>query len=123
MITKFRIEEASAVPEFGMACQRLIPWAGDQPEPPVGAMACFLPAGAASDPDLHDQDEIMIVLSGGGTIELDGETAEFGAGEMIVLPRNKEHVVRNPLDGPCTWVSFYWPLREPRPGDTTEVRA
>lgn len=115
MITKFRIEEAAATPEFGMACQRLVPWRDASPEPPVGAMACFLPAKGASDPDRHDQDEVMIVLSGGGVVELDGETAEFGAGEVIVLPRNKEHVVRNPLDVPCTWVSLYWPLHEPRP--------
>ncbi|NJQ04669.1 cupin domain-containing protein [Streptomyces lonarensis] len=123
MITKFPIEESSATREFGMACQRLIPWRGDTPEPPVGAMACFLPAGSASDPDCHAQDEVMIVLSGGGTIELDGEKAEFTANEVLVLPRGKEHVVHASRNVPCTWVSVYWPLHEHQASGTAEVDA
>ncbi|WP_432089366.1 cupin domain-containing protein [Streptomyces sp. bgisy095] len=119
MITKLRIDQSAAAAEFGMRCQRLIPWAGSAEEPPVGAMACFLPSGSSSAPDCHDQDEVMIVLAGEGTVELAGETTPIGPGELVVLPRNEEHVVHNPAaagGATLTWVSVYWPLHEPKPG-------
>ncbi|MBT2406353.1 MULTISPECIES: cupin domain-containing protein [unclassified Streptomyces] len=113
MVTKIRIDQGSAAEEFGMACQRLIPWQGSAEEPPLGAMACFLPAGASSDPDCHDQDEVMIILSGSGTVSLKGEEDEpCTAGDLVVLPRNQEHIVHNPTDSVFTWVSVYWPLHE-----------
>ena len=123
MITKFRIHEGAAVREFGMACQRVIPWTDQQDggeEPPLGAMACFLPAGNTSEPDCHDQDEVMVILSGSGGVDLDGEKADVEAGEMVVLPRNKEHVVHNPGPETLTWLSLYWPLHEPAPASGPE---
>jgi mannose-6-phosphate isomerase-like protein (cupin superfamily) len=113
MITKFRIEERAASTEFGLSCQRLIPWTTDGPEPPLGVMACFLPLGTSSAPDCHDQDEVMIVLAGSGTLQLGDELDEFTAGDVLVLPRNQVHVVHNPGVNPLTWVSMYWPLHEP----------
>ncbi|MGW2492849.1 cupin domain-containing protein [Streptomyces sp. NPDC001606] len=97
-----------------MACQRLIPWQPGAAEPPLGAMACFLPAGSSSAPDCHDQDEVMIVLAGSGTVTLAGEDAPCTAGDLVVLPRNHEHVVHNPYDEELRWVSVYWPLHEPK---------
>ncbi|QHA06967.1 cupin domain-containing protein [Streptomyces broussonetiae] len=131
MITKFRIHEGAAESEFGMACQRIIPWQTregqegqqSQEEPPIGGMACFLPAGASSDPDCHDQDEVMVILSGSGSLDLAGEKAEFTVGDVLVLARNKEHVVHNPTAQTLTWLSVYWPLHEPRQNEGTEVSA
>jgi hypothetical protein len=117
MITKFRIHEGAAVSEFGMACQRIIPWQAQegQEEPPFGGMACFLPAGA------YDQDEVMVVLSGSGSLDLADGKAEFTTGDVIVLPRNKEHVVHNPGSETLTWLSVYWPLHEPKRTEDTAV--
>ncbi|MEJ2855971.1 MULTISPECIES: cupin domain-containing protein [unclassified Saccharothrix] len=116
MITKFRIDESVAKEEFGLACQRLIPWPTDSDsaeEPPLGAMACFLRPGGSSLPDCHNQDEFMLILSGTGTLDLDGESASFEKGDLLVLPRNQEHVVHNGSDDEnLVWVSLYWPLRE-----------
>lgn len=125
MITKFRIHEGAAVSEFGMACQRILPWQVQegQEEPPFGGMACFLQAGAASAPDCHDQDEVMVILSGSGSLDLAGERAEFTTGDVLVLPRNKEHVVHNPGPATLTWLSVYWPLHEPKRTEGAEVTA
>jgi mannose-6-phosphate isomerase-like protein (cupin superfamily) len=124
MITKFRIHEGAAASEFGMACQRIIPWQGHEgQEPPFGGMACFLPAGASSDPDCHDQDEVMVILSGSGAIDLVGEKGEFTTGDVVVLPRNQEHVLHNPGPDTLTWLSVYWPLHEPRQNPDAEVTA
>ena len=97
-----------------MACQRLIPWSGAADEPPLGAMACFLDAGASSAPDVHDQDEVMLVLSGEGTVLLDGERDRVRAGDVVVLERNREHTVHNDGLDALTWIALYWPLHEPR---------
>ena len=106
MITKLRIDPAAAEPEFGMACQRLIPWSSAADEPPLGAMACFLDAGASSAPDVHDQDE--------GTVLLDEESEAIVAGDVVVLERNREHTVVNDGLQALTWIALYWPLHEPR---------
>ena len=116
MITKFMIGQAGAHAEFGMLCQRLLPWAGQPEEPPLGVMACFLPPGHSSEPDCHDQDEVMFILGGDGSIDLAGETGEFTRGEMIVIPRNVPHVVQNTAGSQLSWISVYWPLREPGGG-------
>ncbi|MCX4746938.1 cupin domain-containing protein [Kitasatospora sp. NBC_01287] len=115
MITKFTMAQANAESEFGMACQRLVPWAGQGEEPPFGAMACYLPANGRSAPDCHDQDEVMIMLTGTGTVDIGGERCTAGPGDVIIIPRNKEHVVLNEAAQTLSWVSCYWPLHE-QPG-------
>jgi mannose-6-phosphate isomerase-like protein (cupin superfamily) len=114
MINKFRVDDTAATAEFGMACQRLIPWTGQGDEPPMGLMACFLEPGKQSDPDCHAQDEVMLVLSGSGRVDLAGESTEIGPRELVVLPGNHEHVVHNQGDTQLVWMSLYWPLHEPR---------
>jgi mannose-6-phosphate isomerase-like protein (cupin superfamily) len=116
MIAKFRIDAANGEPEFGMVCQRLVPWTGAGEDPPLGVMACFLPRRSESAPDCHDQDEFMIVLTGEGDIEIAGEHEPVAAGEAILIPRNRRHIVRNTADTHLTWVSVYWPLHEPSTG-------
>lgn len=115
VIDKFHISEAQAGEELGMACQRLVPWSGNGTggEPPFGAVACFLPAGAASEPDCHNQDELMIVLSGSGQVDIADEQGSITTGDLVVIPRNQRHVVHNPTAGTLLWVSLYWPVREP----------
>jgi len=112
MITRFRVEESAATSEFGMFCQRLLPWTAGQ-QAPFGIMACFLPSAASSEPDCHNQDEVMIILSGGGTVRIAEETADVHRGDFVVIPKNQEHVVHNPHGDTLTWVSCYWPLHEP----------
>jgi mannose-6-phosphate isomerase-like protein (cupin superfamily) len=112
VISKFRVDKAMALSEFGMACQRLIPWTGQDQEPPMGLMACFLQPASSTDPDCHDQDEVMIILSGHGAVDLAGETTAVAPRDLVVLPGNSEHIVHNRGDAPLVWVSLYWPLHE-----------
>lgn len=114
VIHKFAIDESAAEAEFGMACQRLIPWQGAEEEPPAGLMACFLPAGNSSAPDCHDQDEVMLVLSGQGEVTVGDQRTSIRTGELVVIPRNLPHVVHNHEGRTLRWVSLYWPLHEPQ---------
>jgi mannose-6-phosphate isomerase-like protein (cupin superfamily) len=114
VITKFRVEESAGASEFGMTCQRLVPWLQDtEKSPPFGVMACFLAPSQSSDPDCHNQDEVMIVVSGRGEVHIGGEKEVVETSDFIVIPRNQEHVVSNPNTETLTWISCYWPLREP----------
>jgi len=113
MIETFAIDRSAATLEFGTSTQRLIPWRGQDEEPPFGQMACFLDPGAKTTPDCHNQDEIVIVLSGRADLWIDGESVQLAEGEMAHLPRNRRHVLTNPADEPLAWISIYWPLREP----------
>ncbi|RFU36348.1 cupin domain-containing protein [Actinomadura logoneensis] len=116
MIVKFTMALANAETEFGMACQRLVPWSGAAGEPPFGVMACYLPGGNTSAPDLHDQDEVMIMMSGAGSVRIGDESTAITVNDVIVVPRNREHVVSNLGDSTMSWISFYWPLHEPTDG-------
>lgn len=113
MVPKMRIDAATAEPEFGMACQRLVPRPDRPAEPPFGMMACFLAPGAASAPDQHDQEEYLVVLTGSGCIDVAGKTTELAVGDVVLVERNLVHVVRNDAADPLSWLSCYWPLHEP----------
>jgi mannose-6-phosphate isomerase-like protein (cupin superfamily) len=123
VIKKTILSAARAEAEFGMACQRLLPWTGEQEEPPFGVMACFLPAAATSAPDCHDQDEVMIVLSGTGTVRIGDESTDVSAGEVVAIGRNRTHVVHSTHQTALTWISFYWPLHEPVRADPALAQA
>lgn len=116
MIQTFTIDQAAAAREFGTSTQRLVPWRGQPEEPPFGQMALFLDPGAETDPDRHNQDELVIVLSGSAEVRLGDDSVRIGRGQMAFLPRNSTHVIGNPGDEQLVWISVYWPLREPTAG-------
>jgi mannose-6-phosphate isomerase-like protein (cupin superfamily) len=119
MISRFAIDRAAASQEFGTSTQRLVPWPGQGEEPPFGQMAIFLEAGAETTPDRHNQDELVIVLSGQADLRVEDEEVHLVAGQIAHLPRNSRHVLSNPGDEPLSWISVYWPLREPVAEETS----
>ncbi|PSK90962.1 Cupin domain-containing protein [Murinocardiopsis flavida] len=113
MITRLRVDLASATPEFGLFCQRILPWSGDAPEPPFGAMALWVEPGGRSGVDYHTQEEIILGLSGSGIVHMDGHEDEpFSAGDMLVLPPRHRHVVSNPGSERLAFLDLYWPVHE-----------
>lgn len=79
----------------------------------MGLMACFLDAANSSQVDCHAQDEVILILSGHGAVDVAGELTDIGPRDVVVLPKNSEHVVHNRAAAPLVWVSLYWPLHEP----------
>ena len=59
----------------------------------------FLPAGSSFDWHSHDEiDEIMIVLSGKGTVsDRDGDYS-YSEGDVYIFPANIEHKIHNHSD-------------------------
>jgi mannose-6-phosphate isomerase-like protein (cupin superfamily) len=108
MVAKFEISDANAVPGFGMACQRLLDGSERDGMQPFGAMACFLAQGGSSEPDCHEEEEVIIVLSGTGVLYMAGERAQLSPKDVAVLPPNKEHTVVNSGEQTLEWLSIYW---------------
>lgn len=57
----------------------------------------------------HDQDEVYIVASGGGTFLCGTERAKFGPGDALFVPANVVHRFEDCAPGTAVWVVFYGP--------------
>ncbi len=61
-----------------------------------------LAPGAATPPHRHDADEFVICLAGQGEVHEQGEVRRFGGGDVVALPRGREHQIfsvgKSPLE-------------------------
>ena len=57
----------------------------------------------------RNEDEYSVVLEGTIGIELDGETIEARAGEVVAKPRGVRHAVWNPTDEPARFIEVIVP--------------
>ncbi|WP_437677077.1 cupin domain-containing protein [Sorangium sp. So ce131] len=51
--------------------------------------------GAQTPRHRHACEEVVVVLSGSGTCEIDGTTLTFGPGSTLILPANVPHQIAN----------------------------
>ena len=51
--------------------------------------------GAETPMHRHDCEEVIVILSGSGTCEIEGEVRSFGPGSTIVVPPNVVHRLAN----------------------------
>ncbi|MEU8896221.1 cupin domain-containing protein [Nocardia sp. NPDC048505] len=83
--------------------------------PPFGAMNCCISAGARSDPDVHNQDEIAFIHRGFGAVVIGRDVTPIRRGDVIFIPRNVDHVFDNTDgDGELAFFSVWWPRIEPQ---------
>jgi len=52
-------------------------------------------AGASSEPQYHDHEEIVFILDGEGLAHIAGEVAAFSAGDTLIIPAYSVHQVNN----------------------------
>lgn len=57
---------------------------------------------------IHESDELLVVLDGEVEIDLDGETLHPEAGEEVVLPAWRPYTVRSVGDAPTRWLLGCW---------------
>jgi len=94
--------------EFGIRCRRLN-LEELQIKAPFGSMWCLIGPGVSSNPDTHDEAEMVAIVEGMGSVRLDGESVEVAAGDVVHLPPNSEHVLTNTSDTrPLRVLSMYW---------------
>jgi mannose-6-phosphate isomerase-like protein (cupin superfamily) len=57
----------------------------------------------------HSQDEVYVVISGGGWFVVNGERMRFSAGDTLFAAAGEEHRFEDFSDDFLTWVVFYGP--------------
>ena len=80
--------------EYGCDLRRLFPWRGVA-NPLWGAAIASVRPSEATVPHSHDEEETFLILGGMGEIVVDGEKQVVQEGDVIYLPRNCHHGIRN----------------------------
>jgi len=103
-----RCREANIAYEYGCDLRRLFPWAGVA-DPLWGSALASVRPNEATTPHSHDEEETFIILSGGGDISVDGQMASVERGDVIYLPRNSHHTIRNTSStAPLEFITIFW---------------
>lgn len=82
---------------------------------PEGVRAPFqhawghLRAGGAMEPHSHPAHEVYFFHQGEGIVVVGEEQRYVGAGEVVEIPPDTEHTVRNHSDGDLLWFALWWP--------------
>jgi mannose-6-phosphate isomerase-like protein (cupin superfamily) len=75
-----------------------------------GSMSLELYAPSGTDPQLpHAQDELYIIVSGSGVLDLNGADIAFTAGDVLFVPAGMPHRFTQFTDDFQTWVVFWGP--------------
>ncbi len=59
--------------------------------------------------DIHDKDEVYIIISGQGEFINGGVTTTFSPGDFLFVPAGVDHRFVNFTEDFATWVIFYGP--------------
>jgi len=105
-----KLERGQCVPESGILCQPLT-----LNHPSIGApfksMWCVIEPGSSSDPDQHEQAEMVVVVAGDAVIVTADGMVDATPGTVVHLPPNSCHIVHNPCpDQPLILLSVYWSI-------------
>jgi oxalate decarboxylase/phosphoglucose isomerase-like protein (cupin superfamily) len=93
---------------YGCDLRRLFPWPGVA-DPLWGSAIASVRPGESTTEHGHDEEETFLILSGSGTISVDGEVRPIGRGDLIYLPRHSRHFVANgSSDAPLEFLSIFW---------------
>jgi mannose-6-phosphate isomerase-like protein (cupin superfamily) len=80
-----------------------------------GSAIASVRIGEATTPHSHDEEETFVIMSGIGTISVDGETENVGAGDVVYLPRNSIHCISNDSEAEeLVFLTLFWGSPEAR---------
>jgi oxalate decarboxylase/phosphoglucose isomerase-like protein (cupin superfamily) len=100
--------DASSKYEYGCDLRRLYPWAGVA-DPLWGSAIASVRPNESTTPHSHDEHETFLILSGSGEITVDGEVQAISRGDVIYLPPNSHHTVKNlSEDGRLDFLTIFW---------------
>lgn len=68
----------------------------------------FLDGPGELEPHAHPTDEIYTVCRGNGMVTVGGESAPVGPGDVIEIPGNVTHSIKNEQPGELLWFAFWW---------------
>ncbi|QKW23638.1 cupin domain-containing protein [Kitasatospora sp. NA04385] len=89
-----RRADAPTREEYGCEFRRILPWQRSGPSD-TGMGVCTVAPGTATTPHSHVDHEQFYVVRGSGTVEVEGERAEVGPGDAIVVGSHQVHHFEN----------------------------
>jgi mannose-6-phosphate isomerase-like protein (cupin superfamily) len=103
-----RSGDAKVAYEYGCDLRRLFPWPGVV-DPLWGSAIASVRPNEATSPHSHDEEETFIILNGNGVIAVDGQSSAVQRGDVIYLPRNSHHTIRNTsASDPLEFLTIFW---------------
>lgn len=73
-----------------------------------------IPAGGEIGEEVHEEnDQLLLLVQGRGNVVLDGETAEFTTGDLVLVPAGARHNFITAGDEPMKIVTTYSPPHHP----------
>jgi mannose-6-phosphate isomerase-like protein (cupin superfamily) len=103
-----RIIPGPASAHGAMSIERLLPEPSRDREAPFTATRFTLPPQGTSALDHHDERELWVVLSGEGTLSVNGKALSLGPGDAVYFPPRYSHQLRNDSAQPLVVLSVYW---------------
>ncbi|MVP01954.1 cupin domain-containing protein [Paenibacillus lutrae] len=98
--------------EYGCDLRRIYPWES-LIDPLWGSAIASVRAGENTAPHAHDEHETFIILKGRGLMTIEDETAEVSSGDIIYIPPNLQHTIRNSSEEErLEFITIYWGIPE-----------
>lgn len=98
--------------EYGCDLRRVYPWDGVA-DPLWGSAIASVRPGEATTPHGHDEEETFFIIEGAGIISIDKHSSEVVAGDVIYLPRNSRHTIRNTsATDRLLFITIFWGSQE-----------
>jgi mannose-6-phosphate isomerase-like protein (cupin superfamily) len=109
-----RARDAQAKYEYGCDLRRIYPWK-EVASPVWGTAIASVRPGESTHPHAHNEFETFLVLSGKGQMFLGDESEELVAGDVVFIPKEKQHRFANlSSEEPLVFLSIWWDSPEAR---------
>ncbi|OMQ27060.1 cupin domain-containing protein [Serratia oryzae] len=92
--------------EYDLDGSRLLPW--DGMNAPFGGAWCVVHPGTESRRHSHDEYELFIAIHGHAEVRIGERFIEAEKGDLVLLPLNTEHSVRNNSNEDFHFYSIWW---------------
>ncbi|WP_213414273.1 cupin domain-containing protein [Xylanibacillus composti] len=83
---------------------------------PFGSAWGFIEAGGASTPHTHTEEETFYIVEGQGLMIIESEEREVQKGDVIYIPADHNHVLRNIGNDTLTFITVWWEASTVRKG-------
>lgn len=106
LIRKFNREEFGRA--YGILCQGVYPWRGEA-DTPFGTAWCIVEPGGTAKAHKHQEHETFLIVKGRGRMTVDGETAEVGPGDVVLMKPFHSHELKNAsTEEDLLFLDIYW---------------
>jgi mannose-6-phosphate isomerase-like protein (cupin superfamily) len=105
-ISRFSREQASPAHAGTILAAPVVP---PGVKAPFGHAWGHLDAGQEMEGHTHPTEEIYFVHAGEGVVVVGQEEAPVRAGDVVSIPADSYHTMKNPSDGELLWFALWWP--------------